>query len=92
MQLAIYPDAAKFISELEPKRFKQIVSKILSLLKEPKPRDSQELKGYSFHRVDSGVYRVIYAFTEEVVTVVIVGKRNDDEVYKELKRNYKQDK
>lgn len=92
MQLDIYPDVAKFIGDLEPKRFKQVLSKILALLKEPRPQDSEELKGYSFLRVDVGEYRIIYTHTEEVVTIVIVGKRNDDEVYKELKRNYKTDK
>jgi mRNA interferase RelE/StbE len=92
MQLDIYPDVAKFISDLEPKRYKQVVSKILALLKDPKPQDSEELRGYSFLRVDIGEYRIIYLHTDQIVTVVIAGKRNDDEVYKELKRNYQQDK
>lgn len=92
MQLDIYPDVAKFVADLEPKRFKQVLSKILSLLKDPRPQDSQELKGYSFHRVDIGEYRIIYSYTDEIVTIILVGKRNDDEVYKDLRRNYQQDK
>ena len=77
MQLDIYPAAAKFIADLEPKRYKQVLSKILALLKEPKPQDCEELKVYSFMRVDVGEYRVIYTVANEVITVVIVGKRNE---------------
>jgi mRNA interferase RelE/StbE len=91
MQLDIHPDAAKFVGDLDPKRFKQVLSKILALLKDPEPQDSQKLRGYSFYRVDSGEYRIIYARTDEVITILIVGKRNDDEVYKELNRNFKPD-
>ena len=89
MQLDIFPDAAKFVADLDPKRYKQVLSKILALLKDPKPQDSAELKGYPFTRVDVGEFRIIYYCSDEVVTFVIVGKRNDDEVYKELTRNYK---
>jgi mRNA interferase RelE/StbE len=91
MQLDIYPDAAKFVDDLDPKRFKQVLSKILALLNDPEPQDSRKLTGYSLYRVDSGEYRIIYTRTNELITVVIVGKRNDDEVYKELNRKFKPD-
>ena len=90
MHLDIYSDAADFVQTLDAKRFRQVVSKILNLANDPKPQDSQELKGYPFSRVDVGEYRIIYAYDDYVLTVVIVGKRNDDEVYKELKRKYSQ--
>jgi len=92
MQLDVYPAPSKFIRDLEPKRYKQVVSKVLSLLNNPKPQDSEELSGFSFLRVDTGEYRIIYSHTDDVVTIIIVGKRNDDEVYRELIRNYRQDK
>jgi mRNA interferase RelE/StbE len=47
------------------------------------------LKGYpGFYRVDSGEYRIIYRFTpeEDLVEIILVGKRNDDEVYEQFKR------
>jgi mRNA interferase RelE/StbE len=53
------------------------------------PADSKELTGYSnYYRVDSGEYRIIYRFnaSEDLVEIILVGKRNDDEVYKQLKR------
>jgi mRNA interferase RelE/StbE len=39
-------------------------------------------------RVDSGEYRIVYRFDTnlDLVEVILVGKRNDDEVYKQLKR------
>lgn len=42
----------------------------------------------SNYRVDSGEYRIIYRFipVENLVEVVLVGKRNDDDVYKRLTR------
>ncbi|NJO40557.1 MAG: type II toxin-antitoxin system RelE/ParE family toxin [Cyanobacteria bacterium CRU_2_1] len=56
---------------------------------EPLPADSKELTGYSdYYRVDTGEYRIVYRFTpsEDLVEIVLVGKRNDDEVYKQLNR------
>jgi len=35
--------------------------------------------------VDAGEYRIVYRATE-TVELLLVGKRNDDEVYKQLKR------
>ncbi len=38
--------------------------------------------------VDSGEYRIVYRFDADadLVEVILVRKRNDDEVYKKLKR------
>ena len=89
MHLDIYPDAAKFVEALDAKRYKQVLSKIIALLKDPQPTDSQRLVGYSFLRVDVGEYRIVYAHDSEMVTAVLVGKRNDDEVYRDLRRAIK---
>lgn len=67
----------------------QIAKKTLSLNVDPLPNDSKQLKGYpGFYRVDSGEYRIVYRFKpkEDLVEVILVGKRNDDEVYKKLDR------
>lgn len=56
---------------------------------EPLPTDSKQLKGYpNYYRVDSGEYRIVYRYKPEddLVEVILVGKRNDDEVYKKLER------
>ena len=87
MQLDIFPDAVKFVSALDAKRFKQVLSKILSLLADPEPQDCAKLKGYPLLRADIGEYRIVHTHTDKIVTIVLVGKRNDDEVYKALKRS-----
>ncbi|MDX2214767.1 MAG: type II toxin-antitoxin system RelE/ParE family toxin [Oculatellaceae cyanobacterium bins.114] len=78
-----------FLKGLQPKIAAQISKKVLALNIEPLPSDSKELTGYSgYYRVDSGEYRIVYRFKadEDLVEIVLVGKRNDDEVYKQLKR------
>jgi mRNA interferase RelE/StbE len=78
-----------FLKGLQPKIAAQISKKVLSLNVDPLPADSKELVGYSgYYRVDSGEYRIVYCFMPEqdLVVVILVGKRNDDDVYKKLKR------
>lgn len=78
-----------FIKRLPPKIRSQISGKVMSLNLDAFPNDSKQLKGYpGYYRVDSGEYRIIYTYNSEtdVVTIILVGKRNDDEVYKRLKR------
>ncbi len=78
-----------FLKKLPPKIAAQIAKKVMALNIDPLPADSKALKGYpGYYRVDSGEYRVIYRFTtsDDLVEVILVGKRNDDEVYKQLDR------
>jgi mRNA interferase RelE/StbE len=37
-------------------------------------------------RTDSGEYRIIYRVEEDELHVALIGKRNDDEVYRLLRR------
>jgi mRNA interferase RelE/StbE len=72
---------------LPPKHRKQIKACILKLQKQLIPNDAKCLIGYKpYLRVDCGEYRVIYKFDseEKLVTVVLVGKRNDGHVYRRL--------
>jgi mRNA interferase RelE/StbE len=78
-----------FLQGLQPKIALQITKKVMALNLDPKPNDSKSLTGYSnIYRVDSGEYRIVYRFDAPAdrVTILLVGKRNDDEVYKQLKR------
>ena len=79
-------DAAKYLQDLEAKQYKQVASKMLSLMVNATPADYSQLKGFSYQRVDSGEYRIIYWFDAETVHIVLIGKRNGDEVYTKLKR------
>ncbi|NWF60663.1 MAG: type II toxin-antitoxin system RelE/ParE family toxin [Fischerella sp.] len=78
-----------FLNGLQPKIAAQIAKKVLSLNVDPLPSDSKQLSGYpSYYRVDSGEYRIVYRFIPEddLVEVILVGKRNDDDIYKKLTR------
>jgi mRNA interferase RelE/StbE len=91
LPLEIDKRAADFIEDLQAKPFKQVMGKILHLLKTPFPQDSRPLQGYpGLFRVDIGEYRVIYepdpAEAPALIRVILAGKRNDDQVYKELRR------
>jgi mRNA interferase RelE/StbE len=85
-KLDLTRDAWKFLRGLEPKQYKQVVHKLLSLMDDPTPYDSQALRGSDKRRADVGEYRIVYSLDAECVYVAVVGKRNDDEVYRDLKR------
>lgn len=86
--LAITKRADKSLSDLDAKQYKQVGKTIFKLLSDPEPHDSQPLKGAESgeRRVDAGEYRIIYSFSEDTVQVLVIGKRNDDEVYEIWKR------
>lgn len=79
--------ALRFVESLPPKQFRQVWLKVLGLLAEPFPTDASKLQGYGYHRVDFGEYRMVYQVVEDTtLELILIGKRNDDEVYKQLKR------
>ena len=89
--LSIAGGAHDFLDELQPKQFKQVVTKMLSLLENPVPQDSRKLEGVAEgRRVDQGEYRILYFIKHPKpgvngeVQVWKIGKRNDSEVYRHL--------
>jgi mRNA interferase RelE/StbE len=87
MMLDLSKDARDFLGDLQAKQFKQVASRIYDLLREPFPQDAKHLSGYpGYRRIDSGEFRICYSVVGPVIRVVIVGKRNDDAVYKDLAR------
>ena len=80
--------SVKFIEKLPSKQARQIKTKILSLKVNPFPQDTKKLINDSRnrHRVDCGEYRIIYSLEEKIVSIDLVGKRNDNEVYKIMSR------
>ena len=87
LKLDISKSSAKFLEILPPKQFKQVMGAMLSLLGNPYPVDSEKLAGYDFRRKDIGEYRIVYRVEDnEILKVSETGKRNDDDVYKRLKR------
>ena len=86
LKLELDRNIDRFLSRIPVKHANQISKKIQSLRSNPKPHDAKQLSGYDLLRADSGEYRIIYQFDEEKLYIVLIGKRNDDEVYKILKR------
>ena len=88
LALKISRQAGRFIRTLPPKQYKQVVTTMLALPNNPEPHDSRLLKGSrnGNRRVDIGEYRVVYRAEGEYLLVLVVGKRNDDDVYRLLDR------
>jgi mRNA interferase RelE/StbE len=84
LRLLVSKKAQKFLDDLPPKQFRQIMKKIFALLENPRPHDSEELRGYPFLRNDVGEYRIIYDVQGDTLRLIVVGKRNDAEVYRQL--------
>jgi mRNA interferase RelE/StbE len=79
--------AGKYIKKLPPKQYRQVVSTILALRENPTPNDSKQLTGYTkYHRVYIGEYHIVYRFDNDTVYIAVIGKRNDDEVYRRFKQ------
>ncbi len=77
----------KFLRRLPTKHAQQIARKIYALAGDPFPPDSAQLRGHNeYRRADMGEYRIVYRISSETLFITLVGKRNDDEVYRRIKR------
>ncbi len=88
MKLSITKQALKAIAGLDAKQYKQVGSTIFGLFNNTEPHDSKALKGaeHSERRVDVGEYRIIYTASNDVIEILVIGKRNDNDVYKTWER------
>lgn len=90
LSLNFTSDALDFLRRLEAKQHRQVSNKIFDLLDNPRPHDSVEMKSYAHHfRTDIGEFRICYRFDNNMVYVVEIGRRNDDDVYRQFKRKSK---
>lgn len=79
--------ALKFLQKLPEKHERQVAQKVVSLASDSRQQDVKALKGYSpLMRADVGEYRVIFYTNSSTLFIVLVGKRNDSDVYKKLNR------
>jgi mRNA interferase RelE/StbE len=86
LKLDITHESLKFLRTLDPKQFRQVATTLFRLLQDPEPQDSAALTGYPFRRVDIGEYRIVYRVDGDLLRVPLIGKRNDDAVYRRLPR------
>ena len=86
LELLLSKHSQKFLTDIHPRHAKQIKSKLLELKNDPHPQDSKQLVGYDYFRADIGEFRIIYKVEDDKLYITLIGKRNDDEVYKKFKR------
>ena len=85
--ISLNRNAQNYLNSLDAKQFKQIGKKIFSLIVETNQSDIRHLSGYpGFFRTTIGEHRIIFCKKNEVTEIVEIGKRNDDEVYRNFQR------
>ena len=78
----------RFLRGVPPKHGRQIERKLAELRTDPYPQDARPLRGSPYRRADVGEYRVIYQVEGDLLDIVLVGKRNDADVYRRLRRGH----
>ena len=79
--------ADKALGKIPAKQAKQIAARIKQLADDPEALPTVELKGYApWRRAKSGEYRIIFKIDGDILRVALVGKRNDDEIYRLIER------
>lgn len=86
LQIKLGKRAEKYLRALPKKHARQISLKLIELQRDPEPHDSKGLVGSVFRRADIGEHRVVYTFSATTLLVPLIGKRNDDDVYRRLRR------
>lgn len=76
----------KFLKKILPKHRRQIAEKIFALAHEPYASDTSKLHGYEYYRADIGEYRIIYNTSSSTLYILLIGKRNDGDIYRRLGR------
>lgn len=81
--------AQKFLRQLErsnAKHARQIAEKLAALLLDPVPPDSLAMVNMApYRRAAVGEYRIVYFVDGESLKIVVVGRRNDDSIYRLLR-------
>ena len=88
LEIRFSKQARKFTKSGVPaKHLRQIALRLQSLAANPNSLPTEELKGFApYRRATSGEYRIIYRLEDNIFHVTLIGKRNDDEVYKLVSR------
>jgi mRNA interferase RelE/StbE len=87
LKLKLSKEADRFLQKIPAKYGKQIAERILALQENSSSLPTEDVKGYPpFRRLKSGEYRVIYFVADKTLNVALIGKRNDDEIYRQIER------
>jgi mRNA interferase RelE/StbE len=89
LKIQLSKKAKDFLKSLPLKHSKQILEKIDKLAQNQEAVPSIQLEGFTnFRRAKSGEYRFIYCIEQDILVlqIILIGKRNDDTVYKNFVR------
>ena len=81
-KLRIKPSAVKELESVPKKDQSKIVSKIRSLVDDPRPPGSQKLSGDEKYRIRQGVYRILYLIEDEELITIVVKIAHRKDVYR----------
>jgi mRNA interferase RelE/StbE len=88
--ISLSRDAVDFVEGLPAKQRRQIAERLERLMQAPMDLPSEQLRGFApLRRLKAGEYRIIYSIEDDMIFVRLIGKRNDDEIYKALERAWK---
>ena len=88
MKIILSKSSEAFLNRLPEKHLQQILMRMEDLAKNPPPLDQVALKGNlrNYSRISSGEYRIIFTMEGNILKIILIGKRNDGEIYKILQR------
>ncbi len=87
LKIQLHKQVAEFLNKIPTKHARQIVERIAAMRSDPRSVLSEELKGFTpFRRMKSGEYRVIFFVEKETLHIPVIGKRNDDDIHKQIAR------
>lgn len=85
--IELKPQAQKFIEKQTRKIQRQLVAKIESLQKDPRPAQCKLLHSdKQIYRLRSGDYRIIYQIKDDRLLVLVAKVGNRKDIYKNLLR------
>jgi mRNA interferase RelE/StbE len=85
LPLSLSRASARFLEALSPKQYRQVVRKIITLMADPRHADAERLRGHPYSRVTAGEYRIVFDIQDGLLRILLIGKRNDDDVYRRLR-------
>jgi mRNA interferase RelE/StbE len=87
LEVSLTRAADKFLDKVPAKHYNQIFKKITELQEIGITHDSKKIIGTNLLRADVGEYRIIYGIENNILLIIVlIGKRNDDDVYRKLER------
>ena len=83
-QVFIKKRAEKEMDHLSEKNFTRVAEAIISLERNPRPKNCKKLRGIEEYRLRVGVFRILYTVNDRDKKVIIIAVRHRSEIYKNI--------